>query len=102
MKHSILSLHANSGCDITSRIFGKGKEKFFNIDKDDEEYWAAVDVFEQNNASKTEVADVWRTILRTVCSTTEERKAGLTLNQLRAARDTDKSLKAASVITSPQ
>lgn len=99
MKHSILSLHANSGCDTTSRIFGKGKAKFFNIDKDDEEYWAAVDVFEQNNASKTEIADAGRTILRTVCSTAEERKAGLTLNQLRAARYTDKSLKAASVIT---
>ena len=99
MKHSILSLHANSGCDTTSRIFRKGKVKYFNINKDDDSYWTAADVFEQISASKTEIAEAGRTILRTVYFTPEEKKDGLTLNQLRAARYTDKSLKAASVIT---
>ncbi len=42
MNHSILSLHAVSGCDTTSRIFGKGKAKFFSVDSSDADYWAAI------------------------------------------------------------
>ena len=99
MKHSILSLHAISGCDTTSRVFGKGKSKFFLVDRDVEEYWAAVDVFEQSTATKTEIAEAGRAILRTIYCTAKERKEGLTLNQMRAARYTEKSLAAASVIT---
>ena len=50
MKHSIFSLHAISGCDTTSRIFGKGKTKLFNIKEDNEEYWAVIEILEQSIA----------------------------------------------------
>ena len=44
-KSHILAIHALSGCDTTSRIYGKGKEKFFNIHPDNVEYWKAVELF---------------------------------------------------------
>ena len=55
-------------------------------------------LFEQSIASKTQIANAGRMILRAVYSTAKERKDRLTLNLLRATRYTDKSLKAASVI----
>ena len=41
----ILAIHALSGCDTTSRIYGKGKEFFFSINRDNVEYINAVELF---------------------------------------------------------
>ena len=96
MQHSILSLHAISGCDTTSRSFNKGKGKFFGVSGEDTEYWEAVDVFEKIYASKVEVVAVGRRILQTIYSTIDERRDNLDLNQIRAARYKDKSIQVAS------
>ena len=98
--HLILKLHANSGCDTTSRIFGKGKSKFFLVDEGVVDYWAAVDVFERSSATKVDIAEAGRTILRTGYSTTKDRREQLTLNKMRAARYSDKSLAAATLHSS--
>ena len=63
------------------------------------DYWAAVDVFERSSATKVDIAEAGRTILRTGYSTTKDRREQLTLNKMRAARYSDKSLAAATVVT---
>ena len=63
------------------------------------DYWAAVDMFERSSATKIDIAEAGRTILRTVYSTTKDIREQLTLNKMRAARYSDKSLAAATVVT---
>ena len=63
------------------------------------DYWAAVDVFERSSATKVDIAETGRTILRTGYSTTKYRRDHLTVNKMRAARYSDKSLAAATVVT---
>ena len=63
------------------------------------DYWAAVDIFEQSSATKIDIAEAGRTILRTVYLTTKDKREQLTLNKMRAARYSDKSLAAATVVT---
>ena len=64
------------------------------------DYWAAVDVFERSSATKVDIAETGRTILRTGYSTTKDRREQLTLNKMRAARYSDKSLAAATLHSS--
>ena len=46
----------------TSRLFNKGKVKFFGVSGEDTEYWEALDVFEKRSASKVEVVAAGRRI----------------------------------------
>ena len=43
------------------------------------DYWAAVDVFERSSATKVDIAETGRTILRTGYSTTKDRREHLLL-----------------------
>ena len=51
----ILVLHSLSGCDTTSRIFGKGKEKLIKIAMQNSELDTAFDVFYNPTAIKSTI-----------------------------------------------
>ena len=61
-----LALHALSGCDTTSRTFGKGKDKFYNVDKENTRYWEAVDMFHDAEADQESVTAAGEIVLLTV------------------------------------
>ena len=96
-KSHILDIHALSGCDTSSRIYGKGKEKFFNIHRDNVEYWNAVELFYKIDVPKEEIIKAGQLIFLTVYRNANQNVIG-DLNSLRAACYEGKTYKAASII----
>ena len=96
-KSHILAIHALSGCDTSSRIYGKGKEKFFNIHRDNVEYWNAAELFYKIDVPKEEIIKAGQLIFLTVYRNANQNVIG-DLNSLRAACYEGKTYKAASLI----
>ena len=93
----ILALHTISRCNTTSRLFGKGKPKFFTVDRENERYWSAVDLCYIVDVSKQDIAEVGEQILLTVYRNTYEADTS-SLNELRLVRYKDKPAKSATLI----
>lgn len=56
LRQHLLFLHAVTGCDTTSALYGKGKRKSFDILKKSQDICDTVSVFDNGEASKDEVA----------------------------------------------
>ena len=90
-----LALHALSGCDTTSRTYGKGKDKFYNVDKENTRYWEAVDMFYDAEADKESITAAGEIVFLTVFDADDSIS---TLDLLRAKHYEGKTGKATALV----
>jgi hypothetical protein len=95
----ILALHALSGCDTTSRIFGKGKEKFMNISDQKIEFWQAVDRFYTPDCRKADIVKAGERILLVLYGS--DLTTDINLDSMRIATYQGKSERQAKLIKAP-
>lgn len=88
---NVLFLHAFSGCDTTSAIFGQGKIKFFNVLQKSEELHRTVQVFKEVGVDSDTIAAAGEQFLATLYRARQDKTSLNFLRYQQFARSVTKS-----------